>query len=150
MALHYDDYYLEAMTDAARQALVTKLKNRKGPVVQMGFGLHAGRAVQGAIGSQRKIDATYVSEAVERAEFLESSTKKYGLKMLMSDSFHRLLHPGNRRRCRKIDQILIREEEDDAEDDILNGDIIELFTFDMNIEALWDERRKGSQIVKVR
>ena len=143
MALHYDEYYLEALTTGAREALVVKLKKRKGPVVQMGFGLHAGRAVQGAIGSQRKIDATYVSEAVERAEFLESSTKKYKLKMLMSDSFHRLLHPGNRRRCRKIDQILIREdEEDDEEDDILNGDVMELFTFDMDIVALWNDKAK--------
>jgi len=144
MALHYDDYYLEAMTTGAREALVAKLKKRKGPIVQMGFGLHAGRAVQGAIGSQRKIDATYVSEAVERAEFLESSTKKYSLKMLMSDSFHRLLHPSNRRRCRKIDQILIREDEedDDEEDDTLNGEIMELFTFDMDIVALWNEKSK--------
>ena len=67
MALHYDDYYLETMTVLARQALVTKLKNGKRPVVQMGFGLRSGRAVQGAIGSRRKIDATYVPEAVERA-----------------------------------------------------------------------------------
>lgn len=143
MALHYDDFYVQGMSDAAREALMTKLAKRKGPIVQMGFGLHAGKAVQGAIGSQRKIDATYVSEHVERAEFLESSTKKYGVKMLMSDSFHRLLHPGNRRRCRKIDQILIQDE-DDAEDDYLSGDgkIIELLTFDMDIDALW--RVKGS------
>jgi class 3 adenylate cyclase len=143
MALHYDDFYVRGMSDGAREALMTKLAKRKGPVVQMGFGLHAGKAVQGAIGSQRKIDATYVSEHVERAEFLESSTKKYGVKMLMSDSFHRLLHPGNRRRCRKIDQILIQDE-DDAEDDYLSGDgkIIELLTFDMDIDALW--KSKGS------
>lgn len=142
MALHYDDYYIEAMTDAARQALVNKLKNRKGPIVQMGFGMHAGRAVQGAIGSQRKIDATYVSEAVERAESLESSTKQYGLKMLMSDSFHRLLHPSNRRRCRKVDQILIRDDDDDdGQDDFSDGDIMELFTFDLDIDALWRENK---------
>jgi class 3 adenylate cyclase len=138
MALQHDDYYIEAMSDGARDALLTKLKGRKGPVVQMGCGLHAGKAVQGAIGSQRKIDATYVSEAVERAEFLESSTKKYGLKMLMSDSFHRLLHPSNRRRCRKVDQILIHNEDDDESDeDPMHGDIMELLTFDMDIEALW-------------
>jgi class 3 adenylate cyclase len=76
----------------------------------MGFGLYAGKAVQGAIGSQRKIDATYVSEAVDRAEFLESSTKKYGLKMLMSGNFHQLLHPNTRRRCRKVDQILLLDD----------------------------------------
>lgn len=138
MALQHDDYYIGAMSDGARDALLSKLKGRKGPVVQMGCGLHAGKAVQGAIGSQRKIDATYVSEAVERAEFLESSTKKYGLKMLMSDSFHRLLHPSNRRRCRKVDQILIKNDDDDESDeDPMHGDIMELLTFDMDIEALW-------------
>jgi class 3 adenylate cyclase len=136
MALHHDKFYIETMSETARDNLLTKLAKRKGPVVQMGFGLHAGKAVQGAIGSQRKIDATYVSESVERAEFLESSTKKYGLKMLMSDNFHRLLHPSNRRRCRKVDQILLKSEEDDDEE-AAYGDVMELFTFDMDIDALW-------------
>ena len=137
MALHYDKFYIESMSENARDALLTKLSKRKGPVVQMGFGLHAGKAVQGAIGSQRKIDATYVSESVERAEFLESSTKQYGLKMLMSDNFHRLLHPSNRRRCRKVDQIKIQNE-DEVEDDAMDdSDVMELFTFDMDIDALW-------------
>ena len=139
IALYHDKYYIETMSEAARNRLRAKLKNRPGPIVQMGFGLHAGKAVQGAIGSQRKIDATYVSEAVERAEFLESSTKQYGLKMLMSDNFHRLLHPNTRRRCRKVDQILIPDEDDDDDDDgdtDMPGELMELFTFDMDIEAL--------------
>ena len=139
IALQYNDYYVSTMSDTARTALLTKLKNRPGPVVQMGFGLHAGKAVQGAIGSQRKIDATYVSEAVERAEFLESSTKQYGVKMLMSDDFHQLLSPSNRRRCRKVDQILFLNEDEveGYEDDALDGDVMELFTYDMDVEALW-------------
>jgi class 3 adenylate cyclase len=136
MALHHDDFYISTMSEGARVALLSKLSNRSGPVVQLGFGLHAGKAVQGAIGSQRKIDATYVSEAVELAEFLESSTKKYGLKMLMSDTFHRLLHPNNRRRCRKVDQILIQND-DGGDEEELEGDKIELLTFDMDIGALW-------------
>lgn len=138
IALQHDQYYLEPLSEGAREALLAKLSKRKGPVVQLGFGLHAGKAVQGAIGSQRKIDATYVSESVERAEFLESSTKKYGVRMLMSDSFHRLLHPSNRRRCRKIDQILLQGEDDDDEDaPVDEGNFMELFTFDMDIDALW-------------
>mmetsp|Transcript_19347 Transcript_19347/g.41657 ORF Transcript_19347/g.41657 Transcript_19347/m.41657 type:complete len:1150 (+) Transcript_19347:227-3676(+) len=142
MALHYDDYYIETMSDTAREALLAKLSKRSGPVVQLGFGLHAGKAVQGAIGSQRKIDATYVSEAVERAEFLESSTKKYGVKMLMSDNFHRLLHPNNRRRCRKVDQIMLQDgDEDDYEEGEEN--IMELMTFDMDIDALWKNVSKS-------
>ena len=145
IALYYDKFYIETMTDGARTRLLNKIKNRPGPVVQMGFGLHAGKAVQGAIGSQRKIDATYVSEAVERSEFLESSTKKYGLKMLMSDSFHRLLHPNTRRRCRKIDQLLLLEDDDDEEGGEMNGEIMELFTFDMDIEAIRKTQPKSNR-----
>ena len=139
IALHYDAYYVQTMSDTARNALLDKLKDRQGPVVQMGFGLHAGKAVQGALGSERKIDATYVSEAVERAEFLESSTKQYGLQVLMSDTFHRLLHPSNRRRCRKIDRIMfVNDEDEENEDPSYNrGDIMELYTYDMDIKALW-------------
>ena len=59
MALHYDNYYVDDMNETARNRLLTKLSERKGPIVQIGFGLHAGNAVQGAIGSQRKLDATY-------------------------------------------------------------------------------------------
>ena len=107
----------------------------------MGFGLHMGKAVQGAIGSERKLDATYISEAVEFAEFLESSTKQYGLKMLMSDAFYDLLDPVNRRRCRKIDQLLLpNEEEAQYLDDMELLEVSEkmdLYTFDMDIEALW-------------
>lgn len=137
MSLHHDQYYVETMSDAARERLLAKLSSRAGPVVQMGCGLHAGKAVQGAIGSERKIDATYVSEAVEMAEFLESSTKKYGVNMLMSDSFHRLLHSSNRYRCRIVDQIVFGVD-DAEEDDIFDGDVMELYTYDINIDALWE------------
>ncbi|GAX18664.1 hypothetical protein FisN_10Hh123 [Fistulifera solaris] len=151
MALYHDDYYVETMSSYARDALLAKIATRKtkGPIVQMGFGLHAGTAVQGAIGSTRKIDATYVSEAVERAEFLESSTKKYGLKMLMSDAFHKLLTPNQRRRCRKIDQIIIRnDDDDDEESELPEGDIVELLTFDMDIDALWVDAKQGAKAPK--
>ena len=142
MALQYDNYYIATMSENARTKLMLKLRKRPGPLVQMGFGLHAGKAAQCAIGSERKIDATYVSEAVERAEYLESSTKKYGLKILMSDSFYDLLDPSNRRRCRKIDQIIFPDEDDDeTETDEITGDIMELYTYDMHIEALWHKQK---------
>ena len=41
-------------------------------------GLHMGWAIEGAIGSNRKIDASYLSPHVNTTEFLESSTKAYG------------------------------------------------------------------------
>mmetsp|Transcript_4438 Transcript_4438/g.11119 ORF Transcript_4438/g.11119 Transcript_4438/m.11119 type:complete len:456 (-) Transcript_4438:192-1559(-) len=146
IALHHDEYYVKTMSDNPRTTLLKKLEDRPGPIVQMGFGLHAGKAVQGAIGSQRKIDATYVSEAVQRAEYLETSTKKYKLQMLMSDAFYGLLHPSNRRRCRKIDQIrFIDEDEDDYEyeEELLGrGDVMELYTYDLDVDALWEDSKK--------
>ena len=81
-------------------------------IYSSGFGLHAGKAVQGAIGSQRKLDATYISESVERSEFLESATKTYGVPLLMTDSVYNLLDPSNRYRCRKIDQLIMLSEEE--------------------------------------
>jgi class 3 adenylate cyclase len=142
MALQFDDYYTEPMSPGAREALLKKFSHRKGPVVQMGFGLHAGEAVEGAIGSQRKIDATYVSEEVERAEFLESSTKKYGVKLLMSDAFFRLLHPSNRRRCRQVDRILLVDE-DAGDDENVDPELLKLYTFDTDVEALWRRPTKS-------
>mmetsp|Transcript_37757 Transcript_37757/g.57811 ORF Transcript_37757/g.57811 Transcript_37757/m.57811 type:complete len:143 (-) Transcript_37757:606-1034(-) len=43
--------------------------------VALGFGLHVGIAIEGAIGSDFKIDATYLSKDVELASYLESLTK---------------------------------------------------------------------------
>lgn len=104
-------------------------------MLQMGFGLHAGKAVQGAIGSQRKIDATYISEAVERSETLESLTKRYGLSVLMSDSFYNILSPDVRRRCRMIDRVkLIRDyEEDENYCTDATADTMTLYTYDFII-----------------
>lgn len=141
MALHYDHYFLGGMNELARNRLVTKLSKRKGPIVQMGFGLHAGKAFVGAIGSQRKLDATYISESVERAEFLESSSKTYGVPLLMSGAFFNLLDSSNSYRCRKIDQIIIRRQEDehltDPHEFLDHGEKMSIYTFDMDIEALW-------------
>jgi class 3 adenylate cyclase len=43
--------------------------------VKMGFGLHVGWAIEGAIGSFYKIDASYLSPHVNMASRLEGATK---------------------------------------------------------------------------
>ena len=146
-ALNHDEHYIESLGIEARDRLMQKIESRDGPVVQMGFGLHLGKAVQGAIGSQRKLDATYVSEAVEFSEFLESSTKQYGVKMLMSDAFFDALSPSIGRECRQVDQLICQNEGEDYIDDselLETGEKILLYTYDMDMEALWrDQDRDG-------
>ena len=41
----------------------------------MGFGLHQGWAIEGAIGSKFKVDASYLSPNVNMASRLEAATK---------------------------------------------------------------------------
>ena len=60
------------------------LQNRMpGYRVKIGFGLHVGWAIEGAIGSSRKIDATYLSPHVNLASRLEAATKQYVLCILL-------------------------------------------------------------------
>ena len=55
--------------------------------VDMGFGLHVGWAVEGAIGSEHKVDASYLSPHVNMASRLEAA-KQYGVKLLLSGEVH--------------------------------------------------------------
>lgn len=50
----------------------------------MGFGLHIGWAIEGAIGSDYKIDASYLSPNVNMASRLEAATKQFGVNLLLS------------------------------------------------------------------
>ena len=51
--------------------------------VRMGFGLHVGWAIEGAIGSEFKIDASYLSPNVNMASRLEAATKQFGVPLLI-------------------------------------------------------------------
>jgi class 3 adenylate cyclase len=45
--------------------------------VTLGFGLHCGWAIEGAIGSYYKIDPSYLSHNVNMSSRLEAATKIY-------------------------------------------------------------------------
>lgn len=71
--------------------------------VRLGFGLHYGWAIEGAIGSFHKVDVSYLSPNVNVAAFLEGETKSYGAALLISSAFYDLLTPEVKKFCRKID-----------------------------------------------
>ena len=89
--------------------------------VKMGYGLHLGWAIEGAIGSRLKIDASYLSPNVNMASRLEAATKQYGTPILMSHLFANSLSPAAYRFCRRIDKVTVKGSEDP----------VELFTFDV-------------------
>eukprot|EP00898_Chlorokybus_atmophyticus_P006946 jgi/Chlat1/7252/Chrsp58S06894 len=75
---------------------------------KMGFGLHVGWAIEGAIGSEYKIDASYLSPNVNMASRLEAATKQFGTPLLMSEDFYKILSVNGQARCRQIDRVTVK------------------------------------------
>lgn len=73
--------------------------------VSLGFGLHYGWSIEGAVGSEQKIDATYLSPHIDITETLEDSTKRYKCPLLLSHWFCEALSENTMKRVRKVDAI---------------------------------------------
>ena len=56
--------------------------------IALGFGLHYGWGIEGAIGSHHKIDCSYLSPNVNIAARLETATNIYGVDILFSGEFY--------------------------------------------------------------
>ena len=54
----------------------------------MGYGIHIGWAIEGAIGSDYKIDASYLSPNVNMSARLEGATKAYGVPLLFTSDLY--------------------------------------------------------------
>mmetsp|Transcript_25011 Transcript_25011/g.54525 ORF Transcript_25011/g.54525 Transcript_25011/m.54525 type:complete len:934 (+) Transcript_25011:232-3033(+) len=121
MARHED--FICNFSPTALGALYERMPRYK---CRIGCGLHVGWAVEGAIGTDKKIDASYISPHVNWSEFLEASTKEYGVPLLMSQPFYDLLTPQARTYCRCVDRI--RRGANDA------APIIELYTYEANLD----------------
>ena len=75
--------------------------------VRMGFGLHRGVSIEGAIGSEFKVDASYLSPSVNLSADLEAATKQYGREMLISDSLVKAMSSKFKKVLRKVDKVSI-------------------------------------------
>lgn len=87
----------------------------------MGFGLHVGWAIEGAIGSAHKIDASYLSPNVNMTARLCSATRQYRIPLLFSGWFYKLLDPAIQKRCRHVDQVIVKG----------SNQPVDLYTFDV-------------------
>ncbi|CAE8647900.1 unnamed protein product, partial [Polarella glacialis] len=76
--------------------------------VGLSFGVHAGWAIEGAVGSEFKIDASYLSPNVSIATTVEKCTKIYGVSIVVSQSVMESCGDGVRSRCRLIDRVTIK------------------------------------------
>ena len=137
--IRYEDFICN-FSPTALGALYERMPRYK---CRIGCGLHVGWAIEGAIGSDKKIDASYISPHVNWSEHLESSTKEYGVAVLMSEHFYDLLSPEAKLHCRQVDHIR------------KGDDITALFTYDANLsqefakpESAFYERKRLNTIRK--
>ena len=76
--------------------------------VTMGFGLHQGWAIEGAIGSYFKIDASYLSPNVNMSSRIEMATKQYGVSILVSGELVPILSKDVRKLMREVDTVKVK------------------------------------------
>merc|ERR1719502_1348495 len=75
--------------------------------VNLGIGLHCGWAIEGAVGSEFKIDASYLSPNVSIAISIEKVTMIYGVCFMLAQSVHELCGEEMQDQCRLIDRVII-------------------------------------------
>jgi hypothetical protein len=114
--------------------------------VDMGFGLHTGWAIEGAIGSMHKIDASYLSPNVNISARLEAATNQYRVSLLLSGQFYNLLQPKIKTCCRHLDRVTVKGSKIP----------IDIYTLDMKPSAInrktdrvaaYERGRRASQAV---
>lgn len=92
----------------------------------MGFGLHQGWAIEGAIGSYFKIDASYLSPNVNMASRLEMATMQYGVDILISGKLMPICTKEVKKLLREVDVIKVKGSDEP----------IKIFTVDVQTEDI--------------
>ena len=124
---------IHKMSDMLEYRKDPRLKNKiPGFAVNMGFGLHMGWAIEGAIGSYYKIDASYLSPNVNIAARVKAATAQYGVQMLMSGQIQELLSVRVKTITREIDTVTVKG----------STQPIHLFTIDLDTNYLIIKPRK--------
>lgn len=78
--------------------------------VEIGIGLNTGPCMLGTIGGPRRMDGTVIADAVNLAARVESATKRYGARLLVTGTTASGLGPGYR--LREVDRVAVKGKEE--------------------------------------
>ena len=110
--------------------LNTRMKNYR---VRLGFGLHLGPSIEGAIGSMFKIDASYLSPHVNMANSLEEKTKDFSKELIISGDFVDFLSENSKKNLRLLDVVKNNY-----------GEINRFYSIDLDLKCLKTEKKEDS------
>lgn len=94
--------------------------------VSLAFGLHFGWTIEGAVGSEFKIDASYLSPNVSIAASIQQATRIYDVCFLVSEAVVELCTPDMAAKLRLIDKVRIRGSKQP----------LQLYSMDLDYESL--------------
>ena len=94
--------------------------------VKLGFGLHVGWSIEGLIGSDFKIDASYLSPHVNISMRLEEANKTYGVPFVLSQDIYNILSKPYKALCRPLDHAILKG----------TGMKLKLYTVEMDLQWL--------------
>jgi hypothetical protein len=140
----------ELASFSKRPEIVKRFGNNYRPMLT--FALHMGWTIEGAIGSESKIDACYLSPNKTISERIEDLTHYYDMQILVTESLYNLMSLKARNTLRKIDVITMNESKEprgiytfdlsfnnhdsNVPDDHEIGDLIKLQEYEsINIES---------------
>jgi class 3 adenylate cyclase len=86
-------------------------KNRNSetrPPIKIGIGVHTGDMMFGTVGEHNRMDSTVISDAVNLASRVESSTKDYGISMLITEDLLLSIKSQEKLKIRYIDKINVK------------------------------------------
>merc|ERR1712190_345776 len=117
--------------------------------VELGFGLHCGWAIEGAIGSEYKIDASYLSPNVNVASRLEAAAKQFDVWILISHFMINLCSQEMAVHCRLIDHVTVKGSKQPLRLYTLDLDYMQLHVVYKSIGRVIKNRFKLRQVREV-
>jgi class 3 adenylate cyclase len=132
--------FIDIIIQINTSKVITNYRNNKklcdrmpGYSVKMGFGLHVGWAIEGAIGSRFKIDASYLSPNVNMAARLEAATKQFDKMILFTGDLYDMFITDRLKLCsRHIDTVMVKG----------SHHPMRLYTVDLNTDKLIIKNKK--------
>jgi len=110
--------------------------------VDLTFGLHAGWAIEGAVGSEFKIDASYLSPNVRIARGLEAATSIYDVGILVSDVVVGLCGADLASKLRLVDKVILPGSQQPHELYVLDLDTSALKAEKLRPELSWNTQQR--------
>ena len=106
--LTVDNHELHAVRSAIfMQDAITKFNEDNGYALAAGIGIHAGNAVVGNVGGEERVNYTILGDTVNLSSRVEGLTKKYGVKILVTEEVKNKISDGEIL-FRKLDVITVK------------------------------------------